>query len=718
LLNELKRKTGSIREDISRNENRVRSLEEIILSHEEYDNATRQFLDFMSESPDKAEELGFLGSLVELSVLPEKIPATAAAFLNRYFNLLVFRSVSKLKEIIQLAEEQGFEQFQMAFLDLKQQAGSQAKNSLNSLISIQSDSSASLPFIDLFETLDAPVHSLSKSVLSKSDGLIDSDSTVMTRGGIFLVGKPGSSNLAETLINRRNEITSLNKETSTLKKQLITLEDQLQEGSDTVDEFARLLSSTRQDLVELDLELVSLEKEFDNKSQEKQRIEKARENMSNEQIQLIQHRTQFEEKIKSLSNAITENEQKCETIRKVCDGLQKQIEKTESSQEESSGELQHLKVVLAGLKEKQQNNSSSLQRLNGDIADREKQKSDIVQRSQQTDNKRKAAHSSLQEAESRLPLLLEQLKEMEQKQNAMSDHIESGRTQQMELANSIKKEHQSSTSLMDKDHKLEIKLSQLLQEARNIEDNLFAEDSLKPEDLIQTFNVKTFSIDKEAETIAELKKKIGGMEDINLAAKTEYDALKERLDFLDTQSSDLTKSMEALESSIAKINQESRKRFKTTFALINEKFSKLFPQLFGGGEAYLKLTNEADLLESGVDIIVQPPGKKLQNMTLLSGGEKALTAIALIFAVFMIKPSPFCLLDEVDAPLDDANNIRFNKHVQTMTSNSQFIIITHNKKTMEIGNALFGITMEEPGISKIVSVDFNSIDSDSLQNAI
>ena len=131
----------------------------------------------------------------------------------------------------------------------------------------------------------------------------------------------------------------------------------------------------------------------------------------------------------------------------------------------------------------------------------------------------------------------------------------------------------------------------------------------------------------------------------------------------------------------------------------------------------MRLTDETDLLESGVEIIAQPPGKKLQNMTLLSGGEKALTAIALIFAVFMIKPSPFCLLDEVDAPLDDANNVRFNKHVQALTENSQFIIITHNKKTMEIGDALFGITMEEPGISKVVSVDFNLFDPDPFQKA-
>jgi len=203
-----------------------------------------------------------------------------------------------------------------------------------------------------------------------------------------------------------------------------------------------------------------------------------------------------------------------------------------------------------------------------------------------------------------------------------------------------------------------------------------------------------------------LKQRVSANIYVNLGAKEEYDALTERLNFLQTQSDDLNESIETLEASIHKINQESRRRFRETFNAINEKFTNLFPKLFGGGEARLQLTDESDLLETGVEIVARPPGKKLQNMTLLSGGEKAMTAIALIFAIFQIKPSPFCLLDEVDAPLDEANNGRFNQHVMAMTENSQFIIITHNKKTMEIGDALFGVTMEEPGTSKIVSVDF------------
>src|SRR3989338_3309778 len=167
---------------------------------------------------------------------------------------------------------------------------------------------------------------------------------------------------------------------------------------------------------------------------------------------------------------------------------------------------------------------------------------------------------------------------------------------------------------------------------------------------------------------------------------------------------DLESSIESLQKAIVKINRLTRERFEKTFHLVNEKFKVLFPKLFEGGKGELYLTDENDLLNSGVDILVQPPGKKLSHMALLSGGEKALAAVAFIFSIFLVKPSPFCVLDEVDAPLDDVNVKRFHQLIQEMTDRSQFIIITHNKQTMEIANALYGVTMQEPGVSKIVSV--------------
>ncbi|HEU4536721.1 MAG TPA: chromosome segregation protein SMC, partial [Polyangiaceae bacterium] len=170
---------------------------------------------------------------------------------------------------------------------------------------------------------------------------------------------------------------------------------------------------------------------------------------------------------------------------------------------------------------------------------------------------------------------------------------------------------------------------------------------------------------------------------------------------------DLEAALDDLEKAIAQMDRESRKLFRETFDSINEKFRVMFPKMFRGGTARLELTGSEDVLAAGVEILAQPPGKKVSNIELMSGGEKALTAVSLLLAMFQHKPSPFCILDEVDAPLDEANVARYNEAVRSMTDQSQFILITHIKRTMQSVDVLFGVTMQEPGVSKLVSVKIN-----------
>lgn len=191
---------------------------------------------------------------------------------------------------------------------------------------------------------------------------------------------------------------------------------------------------------------------------------------------------------------------------------------------------------------------------------------------------------------------------------------------------------------------------------------------------------------------------------VNLAAVEEYDAQAERKTHLDIQYEDLTTALETLQSAIRKIDKETKSRFAETFEQVNTDLKALFPKVFGGGSAYLDLTDD-DLLETGVTIMARPPGKKNSTIHLLSGGEKALTALSLVFAIFRLNPAPFCLLDEVDAPLDDANVGRFCNLVSQMSEQVQFIYITHNKIAMEMATHLTGVTMAEPGVSRMVAVD-------------
>jgi chromosome segregation protein len=204
--------------------------------------------------------------------------------------------------------------------------------------------------------------------------------------------------------------------------------------------------------------------------------------------------------------------------------------------------------------------------------------------------------------------------------------------------------------------------------------------------------------------IMRLNSEIGVLGAVNLAALEELETSQQRKTYLDSQSQDLNQALATLEDAIRRIDRETRERLQHTFDEVNRHFGQLFPSLFGGGRAKLVLSGE-EILDSGVQVIAQPPGKKNSSIHLLSGGEKALTALSLVFALFQLNPAPFCLLDEVDAPLDDTNTERFCDLVKKMSANSQFLFISHNKITMEIANQLIGITMQEAGVSRVVAVD-------------
>ena len=217
------------------------------------------------------------------------------------------------------------------------------------------------------------------------------------------------------------------------------------------------------------------------------------------------------------------------------------------------------------------------------------------------------------------------------------------------------------------------------------------------------------SRDAMEKDLLALKKKLEKFKDVNMGAIKEYEQIKVRYDFLCEQRDDLVTAIEDLNKVIKKINRITKEKFLKTFNLINDKLSLVFPKLFGGGKAKLSLTEPDNILETGVELMVHPPGKKLRRLSLLSGGEKALSAIAFIFAIFLIRPASFCLMDEIDAPLDEANIFRFNNLLQLVGDKSQIVMITHNKKSMEFADTLFGITMEKKGVSKIVSVNLATV---------
>ncbi|MEN8213584.1 MAG: chromosome segregation protein SMC [Pseudomonadota bacterium] len=325
----------------------------------------------------------------------------------------------------------------------------------------------------------------------------------------------------------------------------------------------------------------------------------------------------------------------------------------------------------------------------------------------------RAQHDELQEAlgSNELPLK-EQQQELEaqlQRRVAAESELAAARDALQQIDNSLrsreKQRHEAEQQVQQHRSFLEqerIKHQEIAVRAKTLEEQL-DEGSYDREKLLQGIP-EDADVSEWQQQLERTTSRIQRLGSINLAAIDEYREQSERLDHLMAQQADVLKSLATLEEAIHKIDRETRNRFKDTFEMVNSGFVELFPKLFGGGKAYLQLTGD-DLLNTGVGVMARPPGKRNSSIQLLSGGEKALTAVALVFAIFRLNPAPFCMLDEVDAPLDDANVGRFCTLVKEMSETVQFIFITHNKITMELANQLQGVTMHEPGVSRLVSVD-------------
>jgi chromosome segregation protein len=292
---------------------------------------------------------------------------------------------------------------------------------------------------------------------------------------------------------------------------------------------------------------------------------------------------------------------------------------------------------------------------------------------------------------------------------------------QKETDQALRAARAEQTEIEQQIHQLQLDLSQLAVREEDLCQRVREELQMELAAAYQSYTQQEIDWDVVRDEITDLRSKIDRLGNVNVDAIDQQQQLEERYQFLAAQAEDLNQSKIQLEQLIERINKESREKFQTTFEQVRIHFQELFRKLFGGGKADIFLENPEDILDSGIEIVARPPGKETRTISLLSGGEKSMTAIALLFAIFRSKPSPFCVLDEVDAALDEANNERFNMIVRQFQEMSQFIVITHSKRTMSIANMLYGVTMQTQGISKKISVQFehgNLQDSSGSEAAV
>ena len=401
-------------------------------------------------------------------------------------------------------------------------------------------------------------------------------------------------------------------------------------------------------------------------------------NQALEQLELLEKEKQaLQGKDGPLKETVSRLRQTMTANRDAMQQIQLQVETHKATRMSAEQQLSRFKERLEQLQQRKQNliEQNSEETLESPESLAEKLNSRLNQR-QQIEGELSAARAALQDID-------HAVRELEQQRHQAEQDVEKYR------------------SLLEK---LKLEWQEVSVREQTLKEQ-FAETEFDQQILKESMD-DALTLQSQQQALEAIQRKISRLGAINLAAIEEFKTQSERKEYLDQQDADLMQALETLESAIAKIDKDTRSRFKETFEKVNARIQEMFPQLFGGGKAHLEMTGD-DLLTTGIAIMAQPPGKRISSIHLMSGGEKALTAVAMVFAIFELNPAPFCMLDEVDAPLDEANVGRFCNLVRKMSDRVQFIFITHNKTTMELAENLIGVTMREPGVSRLVSVDVN-----------
>ncbi|MEK7773365.1 MAG: chromosome segregation protein SMC, partial [Deltaproteobacteria bacterium] len=531
------------------------------------------------------------------------------------------------------------------------------------------------------------------------------DGDIIDPQGIITGGASSSSD--EGILQKRGEIKRLRAAVSELAGGISGAEDALKGTAEDIRASKAVLEERRQSLHAADIEKVSLENALKREEDETARLVKLKAEAENGILASGRRLSEAASRKSVLSREREELEKGFSEREASASLLSNETAALSGGKERLSGIVTEIRVALAQAKERHE----SVKRR---IAEKRQTIEDTVARLSSKKKDMEAGKAEIDQGASRMEELRLKLEDLLSVTGGV-------REEEVRLFNAVSSLSEGIKGMEGEIKELDSRRAELMELKGELTIDL-KETELNINNLCERIRerygseVREFTPPQQGEgapdTSAleaerdELREKISSLGEVSLSALEEYNDLDRRHQFLLDQQTDLSKSVEALHTAISRINRTTREKFRATFEEINEKFKETFPRFFNGGRAELRLTEDSDILDAGVEIAAQPPGKRLQNITLLSGGEKALTATSLIFAIFLIKPSPFCLLDEVDAPLDDANIDRFNEFVRDMSKISQFLLITHNKKTMEMADALYGITMEEPGVSKVITLRF------------
>ncbi len=710
-LTEKETQLEDLRYQHSTAQSRIESLHQIQTQYEGFSDSVKIFMQLMQEDPEIMKKLGVSGLLADYITVSEEILAAVSPVMAEVLDWVVIECAADFPELEIFCKEH--ELGQLKFIALDRPASIP-----------QAPKTKGIPLPEILE-FKAPLKEWGEKYFSRFTLLKDEINFWNESGnnrpeapyewlsttGIHLtnsnvsIGKVQSGSLG--FLQRQQQIVDVEKYAEDLNKKLNKLESEQQTLREKYETMKQDQESSEEETRKLEFELLSCNKELEHHQLEERRTQQTVSQIAQDSATILNEMESSRQKENTASTSIKTLEKERTELEEKTTEVQERILEQQSRADACAEELLTHRVSLTEITEQQKNTEETADRLRCEIAE-------TALRLEQLETSRNDAGLRIEQSRKRITEIDESFAGMLEARTIMKLELDEEillHDQKSEEQTLLTQKLQERQGLIENSvsvsHQESLKLTEFRIQREQLENQIAEITDKSPEEIIAEMDVETADLKKMGQELRGLKVRLNTMGAVNLSAPEEYAALTERIDFLKSQSDDLDKALDDLKETIKDINIESRRRFREMYELINENFKKVFSTLFEGGEAKLVLTESEDLLSAGVDIVAQPPGKKLQNINLLSGGEKALTAISLIFAIFLVKPSPFCFLDEVDAPLDDVNVVRFTRLITSLSYDSQFILITHNKKTMEIGDLLYGVTMEEPGISKTVSVEFN-----------
>jgi len=580
-------------------------------------------------------------------------------------------------------------------------------SSSNNKLGFPDDLAVVLKEVFPLEMAAVPTRSITNADSDGRASLIDEEGSFVLSGRFFVSDGKVEGDAGPSVLSFRREMRELEGAIGELASKLQQAEQSTVSTRQALSAKEEQVVDLQSLIVQIERDVLSLEIQEKTAKQETERAERHKKVVLDEtklvEGEISDLRLRLQEARESASLAEAARVQSSNTLEQIAS----RIGEARNRIEADMAALNDKRTFAATSDERQRSAQNAVQRIEAEFRDLE--------------NRKVRTEADLHENEGKSKWLVDSLEEINRKiasaaEEIANETLELGNatamlTEARNLADTLSSElsglNRTVAEAREERAAIDIRKAESVTELKNINDKCAQEVGSSLAELVEREELdEGFDLVEARGRSVELREKLEDFGAINMLALEELTESEERLVFLTSQMNDIVDGIAAAEEALREIKSRSRERFRKAFESINENFQEFFRELFGGGHGEMTLLEADDILEAGIEIVAQPPGKRLQNILLLSGGEKAMTAIALVMAIFKYRPSPFCLLDEVDAPLDEANVGRFVTKVAEMAEKTQFIVITHNKRTMEAAKALYGVTMQEPGVSKVVSVRF------------